>query len=51
MKRPAGGGEKSCTWVAGTCFGIRKAKSAEGGHGRKERLRIDGFPQGALSVP
>jgi hypothetical protein len=43
------GGEKSYTWVVGTCFGIGKANQQR--DATEERLRIDGCSQGTLSVP
>jgi hypothetical protein len=37
--------EKSCEWVVGMWFGIRRTKTTEGGQERKEKLRIDGCPE------
>jgi hypothetical protein len=43
--------EKSYAWVVGTWFGIRRTETREGGQERKEKLGIDGCPEGVWLVP
>jgi hypothetical protein len=43
-------GEKSCMWVVVMQQRIRRAKTVAGSWERKERLRVDGCPEGRVSA-